>query len=107
MDALTKTVKARELTRQVKMSQLKSIVIEGENSVAEIQQSILDASQVSYGGFNSTNSPHPNSMKFSSSPKQHSPTARQNKSADRASRQTTREAHAKLVYISRIIKLQP
>ena len=88
LETLRKTVKNREMTRLAKMSQLKSIVIEGENSVAKLQQSIFNSSQVSYG-YNAT--------KTKSSTPRNVASRQRAKSEERASRQTTREAHVKLI----------
>ena len=47
LDKLIKTVSEREVTRKSKMKALHSIVQEGETSVAKIQQSVMEASQLS------------------------------------------------------------
>jgi len=46
LEELNNTIKSREIARNKKMNQLQSIVIEGEESVAKVQQSILNYSKM-------------------------------------------------------------
>ena len=57
LDDLKNTIKSREHTRVAKMNQLQSIVIEGEESVAKIQQSIADYSRMDHSQLKGTRSP--------------------------------------------------